>query len=117
MRCWIAWWDQLRVGRGGLRTDARTAVASDPHGLCSGTSLHSTRALLETWSSGDRLRTPYRASFTSQFPVSRWLLSPRLELGRSNRLSSSAALPKKFLLVTLLLEVSLFGSKSDCEHR
>src|SRR5438309_3223070 len=103
--------------RRGLRTDTGTTVASGSHGSRSGTGVHSTRALLETRSSSGRLSAPDRAAFTSQFPVSRLLSSSGLKLGRSNRLSSPAALPRKFLLVKRPFEVSLFASKSDCEPR
>src|SRR5882762_5316565 len=82
--------------RRGLRTDAGTAIASGSHGLRSGTSLNVTRALPETRRSGDRLGTSRGAAFTSSIPVSRSLSSFGLELGRSNWLSSPAALPRKF---------------------
>src|SRR2546430_4073258 len=94
--------------RCGLRTDAGAALAPGPHGLCSGTSLNVTRALLETRRSGGRLGTPYRAASAASFPVLRSLLSPCFELGRANWLSSPAALPRKFLLATPQLEVSLW---------
>src|SRR5467141_2691492 len=103
--------------RRGLRTDAGAALASGAHGLRSGTSLNVTRALPETRRSGGRHGTPYRAAFTSGIPVSRALLSSRLELGRANWLSSPAARARKILLVKPLRKVSLFASKSGCEPR
>ena len=112
--------------RRGLRTDAGTAVASGSHRLRSGTSLHSSRALLETRSSGGRFGTARRAAFTSGFPVSRSLSSSGLELGRSNWRSSPAVLSRKFLLVTLCsrclssrqnLTTNLANGQSSCSTK
>ena len=94
-------------------TDFTTGL-TDGHSEVPTNAKHSTRALLEARSSSGRLSAPYRAAFTSQ---SRLLSSSGLKLGRSNRLSSPAALPRKFLLVKRPFEVSLFAPKSDCEPR
>jgi len=103
--------------RRGLRTVAGAAIASGAHGL--------RRAQVSTLRErflklGVQVIATVRRvvlHLPQAFPYRDSFHRLALSLGAPNWLSSPAALPREFLLVTPLVKVSLFASKSGCEPR